>query len=80
MSGTSIPDGLGEEFLGCVDACIEGLYRSPGMYVVVHENYCRTLIRRFPFAIFYENLDDVVTIYGVFHSARDPEKWRQRLS
>lgn len=39
--------GLGEEFLGCVDACIEALSRSPGMYAVVHEDYRRALIRRF---------------------------------
>lgn len=71
--------GLGEEFLECVDACIEALCRSPGMYAVVHENYRRALVRRFPYAIFYEHVDAVVTVYCVAHTARDPEKWRQRL-
>lgn len=71
--------GLDEEFLGCVDACIEALSRSPGTYAVVHENYRRALVRRFPYAIFYENHDDVVTVFCVFHTARDPKKWRQRL-
>ena len=32
-------NGLGEEYLGCVDACIQALSRSPAMYAVVHENY-----------------------------------------
>ena len=54
--------GFGEEFLGCVDACIEALSRSPGMYAVVHENCRRALVRRFPYAIFYEHVEDMVTV------------------
>ena len=70
--------GLGEEFLGCVDACIEAIRRAPRMNPV-RENYRRGLVRRFPYAVFYEYTADKVTIYGVFHTARDPRKWRQRL-
>ncbi|MGH9928353.1 MAG: type II toxin-antitoxin system RelE/ParE family toxin [Pyrinomonadaceae bacterium] len=71
--------GLGEEFLNCVDACVEGTRRSPEMYTIAHENYRRAFIRRFPYAIFYEYDEGAVTVYGVFHTARDPDKWRQRL-
>src|SRR5260370_21904575 len=46
--------GLGEEFLSWVDACLEGIRRQPKMYAVVHEAYRRSLIRRFPYAVFYE--------------------------
>jgi len=44
--------GLGEEFLSSVDACMEGIRRQPEMYPFVHETYRRSLIRRFPYAIF----------------------------
>jgi plasmid stabilization system protein ParE len=71
--------GLGEEFLSCVDACIEAICRTPEMYAVVHENYRRGLVRRFPYAVFYEYGESRVTVYGIFHSSRDPDKWRQRL-
>jgi plasmid stabilization system protein ParE len=71
--------GLGEDFLGCVDACIEAICRSPELYAVIHENYRRALVRRFPYAIFYEHVNDAVTVYCVFHTAQDPQKWRQRL-
>ncbi len=40
--------GLGEEFLSCVDACIEAIRRTPELYSVVHVNYRRGLVRRFP--------------------------------
>ncbi len=66
--------GLGEEF-----ACIESIRRTPDLYPVVHDNYRRGLVRRFPYVIFYEFAERTVTIYCVFHTSRDPDKWRQRL-
>ena len=57
--------GLGEEFLSSVDACMESIRRQPEMYPLVHENYRRSLIRRFPYAIFYEYAESTVTAYGV---------------
>lgn len=71
--------GLGEEFLSCVDACIQKIRRTPDVYAKVHEEYRRALVRRFPYAVFYEYKEGTVTLYCVFHTARDPEKWRQRL-
>lgn len=70
---------LGDEFLSCVDACVQGIARNPEMYAVVYEQYRRALIRRFPYVIFYEYADGTVTIHAVFHTSRDPHKWRERL-
>ncbi len=72
--------GLGEEFLSCVDACFERICRTPEMHAKVHEDYRRALVRRFPYAIFYEPIDSKVTVYSVFHTSQNPEKWRERLS
>lgn len=71
--------GLGEEFLSTVDACLEGIRRQPESHAVVHETYRRALVRRFPYAVFYEYAEGKVTVYSVFHTSRNPEKWRQRL-
>ena len=71
--------GLGEEFLSCVDACVQAMLRNPEAHRTVQGNYRRAIVRRFPYAIFYEYARDTVTVYCVFHSSRDPEKWRQRL-
>ena len=71
--------GLGEEFLSCVDACVEAILRTPQMHALAHESYRRALVRRFPYAVFYEYIGDTVTVYCIFHTSRDPSKWRQRL-
>jgi plasmid stabilization system protein ParE len=71
--------GLGEEFLSCVDACIQGIRRMPELHAIVHEDDRRVLVRRFPYAVFYEYSGGTVTVYCVFHTSRNPEKWRERL-
>jgi plasmid stabilization system protein ParE len=71
--------GLGEEFLGAVDACIQAICRTPEMHAKVHEDYRRGLVRRFPYAIFYEYAGGTVTVYSVFHTSQNPDKWRKRL-
>lgn len=72
--------GLGEDFLSSADACLQTIRRLPKLYPVVHESFRRALIRRFPYAVFYEHSDWSVTIYAIFHTSRDPQKWRRRLS
>ena len=72
--------GLGEEFLSCVDACIQSIYRTTERFARIHEDYRRAIVRRFPYVVFYEYIGGTVTIYCVFHTARDPDKWRERLS
>jgi plasmid stabilization system protein ParE len=71
--------GLGEDFLSCVDACIQRIRRNPETFAKVHEEYRRAMVRRFPFVIFYEHEEGTVTVYCVFHTSRDPDKWRERL-
>ena len=71
--------GFGEEFLGCVEACIQLICRTPELYPKVHEEYRRALVRRFPYAIFYDYFDGKVFLYSIFHTSKNPKKWRKRL-
>jgi plasmid stabilization system protein ParE len=72
--------GLGEEFLSSVEACIEGIRRHPEICARVYETYRRALVRRFPYAVFYEyEPNTALTVYAIFHTSRDPDKWRERL-
>jgi plasmid stabilization system protein ParE len=71
--------GLGEDFLRCIEACVQGIQRQPEMYPVAIDEFRRAPIRRFPFEIFYEPTSECITIYSVFHCSQDPQKWRERL-
>ena len=71
--------GLGSQFLDCVVACLERVRRSPELHARVQGEFRRAFVRRFPYAVFYERIDQTVTVYGIVHTARDPAKWQSRL-
>jgi plasmid stabilization system protein ParE len=71
--------GLGDEFRQHVERCIDTIQRNPELFARVHKHYRRALVRRFPYAVFYESVDDVVVVYTVIHCSRDTETWQRRL-
>ncbi len=71
--------GLGAAFLRSLDARIALVHRLPEIFAVEYRNYRRVALRRFPFAVLYECNRNAVTIYGVFHTSADPERWRSRV-
>ena len=71
--------GLGEEFLRCIDARIQLIRRNPEIYQVVHETYRKAIVRRFPYVIFYDHSETIVTVYAVLHCSQNPKKWQSQL-
>lgn len=69
--------GLGAEFILCIDEAIERIRHSPEMYPKVHREARRIVVRRFPFAIFYE-INSEIRVLAVFHSKRNPALWQER--
>jgi plasmid stabilization system protein ParE len=65
-------------FLAAVDACLASIQRHPEAFMLVDPTMRRALVRRFPYAIFYEITPREIVVYGVFHGARDPQVWRRR--
>ena len=70
--------GLGTDFVLCVNEAIERVLRNPKLYAPVQEQIRRTIIRRFPFAIIYEEIESQIWIIAVFHSKRNPTHWQTR--
>jgi hypothetical protein len=47
---------------------------------MVYRTLRRAVVRRFPFAIFYEVVAGEIKVTAIFHSRRDPEIWKSRAS
>jgi plasmid stabilization system protein ParE len=72
--------GLGKEFFRCIDARIAELNRHPLYYQVVQSDRVRrALINRFPFSIYFENEEELITIFAILHQRRSPKYWKSRL-
>jgi toxin ParE1/3/4 len=71
-------DGLGDEFLLCVEAAFEFACRQPRACPIVEANIRRVLVHRFPYGVFFIIEPKRVIVLSVAHAARDPEVWKGR--
>ena len=67
------------EFMETIDDALSRVVRNPHLYPIVYRSLRRAVVRRFPFAMFYEITADEIEIIAVFHSRRDPETWKSRV-
>jgi len=65
--------GLGHEFRRAFIARATEAGRHPLIYREVYRDFRRSLLRRFPYAMYFRVDGDRVIVFGLFHSARDPE-------
>ena len=72
-------EDLDLEFMDSVDEALTLVVRNPYLYPIVYRNLRRAVIRRFPFAIFFDVREDEIQVIAVFHSRRDPEGWQSRV-
>jgi plasmid stabilization system protein ParE len=70
--------GLDYEFMRCIDEATAKLGRTPFMFPVVYRGKRRVLVKRFPYAIIFDVLEDEILIYAIFHFSRNPKRWKQR--
>jgi plasmid stabilization system protein ParE len=72
-------EGLGEEFAECVQEQIAFLEMNPKIHGKVFKDVRKSVVRRFPFCIYYTIEGDRVYIISVFHTKQDPAKWQARV-
>jgi len=70
--------GLGSYFLDSLYSDIDSLAYFGGIHQMVF-GYHRQLSKRFPFAVYYRILDDVVVVFAVLDCRRSPSWTRERL-
>ncbi len=65
--------GLGDEFLDELHRAFAAIERTPQSYPIVHRHVRRSLVRRFPYAVYFVVLDDeLVHVMAVWHGRRAP--------
>ena len=72
-------DGLGTYFLDTLYSDIDSLAYFAGMHRIVL-GYHRLLSKRFPFAVYYRVVDDVVLVSAILDCRRNPSWIRGKLS
>ena len=74
-----VETGLGAELLRTVEAVLAVISRHPKRYPIVFAKARKALVRRFPYGIFYAELEDHVQVIAVYHGRRDPVILKSRI-
>ena len=70
--------GVGSYFLDCLFSDIDSLVLFAGIHQIVY-GYHRSLSKRFPFAIYYDIVGDLIRVHAVLDCRRNPSWIRKRL-
>jgi plasmid stabilization system protein ParE len=71
--------GLGADLLVAIDTAIDSILSNPLQHPTIHRSVRRALTRRFPYQVLFVVEADVVVVIAIFHGARDPKRWQDRL-
>lgn len=63
-----------------VKQAVERILASPDRWPVIIRRARRVRVRRFPFAIVYRVLGDLIEVIAVAHLMRRPSYWEDRLN
>src|SRR5688572_2093678 len=70
--------GLGDVFVDLVAQCVAEIIAAPECFGVGPTDCRYARIPRFPYVVLFDLIDDELLMFGVLHTARSIEKWRER--
>jgi len=70
--------GLGDEYLDEIALVLRAIAEHPERFPILHRDTRRTLLHRFPYALFYRVLDEGIIIVACMHGKRNSAHWRSR--
>ncbi|MEN9523179.1 MAG: hypothetical protein RL065_1556 [Bacteroidota bacterium] len=65
-------NGLGKEFLLCLEAAKNTILRSPNAFHFRHKKLKGILVNRFPYLVLYKIIEHTIYLIAVFHTSRNP--------
>ena len=69
---------LGGEFLAEVELALELVCERPDAFPLVAHQVRRSLVHRFPYAVYYRVGDAFIDVIACLHTRRSPSVWRAR--
>jgi plasmid stabilization system protein ParE len=69
---------LDDQFLAALDQCLESIERNPLAFPAVHGEIRRSLLRKFPYCVFYIITGSALVVLACLHGHRDPKIWLGR--
>jgi|JI10StandDraft_1071094.scaffolds.fasta_scaffold566182_3 hypothetical protein len=70
---------LGESFLTEYGHCLDRISRFPDAWSFASANCRKCLFKRFPYAVVFSVVDEVILVIAIMHLSREPAYWVERV-
>ncbi len=67
--------GLGEAFTANVSAAVDAVIANPNRFGKTPLGVRYSRVKRFPYLVLFDVLEDELLFFGVLHTARSMEEW-----
>jgi len=68
--------GLGQRFVGEVRQSLKSISKMPFRFPMIENGVRRSLLNRFPYAVYFVVGSDRVVVIAVLHQHRAPQAWK----
>lgn len=68
---------LGQTFAEAIAAAVDRIAQDPATFPCVHGPVRRLVVRRFPYAVYFREVDNEVVVLAI-HGRQDPRRWQDR--
>ena len=65
--------GLGDRFMKELERRIKIIQLNPKLFRKIKDDIRQVSLKKFPFVIIYEIFENIIIVYAVFHTSRNPE-------
>lgn len=71
--------GLDEDFIEEIENTLHRIQQNPQHFAYIRKKIRMSIVKRFPYGIYFYVSEDVVNVFAVFHFSRNPKLLRKRI-
>lgn len=75
---SKINSTLPKHFISEFKSIFDFIKTPPNSFEIRYENVPIAHLNRFPFGIHFELKEEIIIVFGVFHTSRNPKIWKKR--
>jgi plasmid stabilization system protein ParE len=72
-------EGLDQRFIEEIEKTIVRIKLNPRQFSFVRKKTRMSIVKRFPYGLYFYVRDAILNVFAVFHFSRNPKVWRKRL-
>lgn len=71
--------GLDQDFIQEIEKSIHRIQDNPKQFAYIRKQIRMSIVKRFPYGIYFYNTDDIINVFAIFHFSRNPKVLQKRL-